>query len=192
MKRFVVVCILFVCVLAISGARNAVAADRAAIPGRLTGKQNEEAKIPSQMTESVRATPASIPSQSSRDVLPGGGVIIVAPGDAYAWQVWPGGRIDFSFDSGHTWVSQKSGVTTDLTAGSSPSDKVCWVVGKAGTVLLTTDRGKHWKQVASPTKEDLEGVYAQDGKRASIWTASHKQSFETNDGGMTWAPNVDK
>jgi len=192
MKRFVVVCILFVCALAMSAARNAVAANRAAIPGRLAGKQNEEAKIPSQVTESVHATSASVASQSSRDVLPGGGVIIVAPVHAYSWRVWPGGKIEYSFDRSHTWVLQKSGVTTDLTAGSAPSEKVCWVVGKAGTVLLTTDRGKHWKQLASPIKEDVGGVYAQDGKRASIWTASHKQSFETNDGGVTWAPNVDK
>jgi len=87
---------------------------------------------------------------------------------------------------------QKSGVTTDLTAGSATSSKVCWVVGKAGTVLLTADRGKHWKQLASPTKEDLGGVNAVDDKRASIWTVSHSKSFETNDGGATWSPVGEK
>lgn len=192
MRRFVVVCILLGCVLAMPAARNVVAANRAAFPGRLAGKQNEEARIPSQVTESVDVTSANVALQSSNDVLPVGGVIIVAPGDAYSWRVWPGGKIEYSFDGSHTWVLQKSGVTTDLTAGSSPSEKVCWVVGKAGTILLTTDRGKHWKQLASPIKEDLGGVYAQDGKRASIWNASHKLSFGTNDGGVTWTPNDDK
>jgi photosystem II stability/assembly factor-like uncharacterized protein len=138
----------------------------------------------------TRAT--SIALQSSADILPEGGVIIVTPIDQYAWRVWPGGKIEYSFDSSRTWELQKSGVTTDLTAGSAPSDKVCWIVGRAGTVLLTTDRGKHWKRLASPIKEDVAGVYAQDGKRASVWTASHKQSFETNDGGMTWTPNDNK
>lgn len=131
---------------------------------------------------------AAYGGQSTRDLLPEGGVIVLGP-DPYAWRLWSGGRIDFSYDSTHTWESQKTGVTVDLIAGSAPSGKVCWVVGKAGTILLTTDRGKHWNQVASPTKENLTGVDAQDGKRAAVWTASHKQSYETNDGGATWVPN---
>ena len=135
---------------------------------------------------------ASPVTQSSRDLLPEGGVVIISGSDGYSWRVWPQGKIEFSYDSSHTWEVQKSGVTTDLFAGASPSGKVCWVVGKAGTVLLTTDKGKHWKQVASPTKEALVGAFAQDAKRASVWTASHKQSFETNDGGVTWAANVEK
>jgi len=135
---------------------------------------------------------ASHASQSSNDLLSGGGVTIISAADGYAWRVWPGGKIEYSFDGARTWVTQKSGVTTDLTAGSSPSGKVCWVVGKAGTVLLTTDRGSHWKQLASPIKEDLGGVFAEDAKRASVWNTSHSQSFGTNDGGVTWTPNSEK
>jgi len=175
-----------------SATRDTVAADRAAIPDGVARKQNEEARRPGQLTESVDVTSANGASQSSSDALPIGGVVIVAPGDAYAWRVWPSGKIEFSFNSGHTWVLQKSGVTTDLIAGSAPSEKVCWVVGKSGTVLLTTDRGKHWKPLTSPIKEDVAGVFAQDAKRASIWTASHEQSLQTNDGGATWTPNSDK
>jgi len=130
--------------------------------------------------------------QSANDVLPSAGVIIMAPVDQYAWRVGDGGRIEFSFDTSRTWETQKSGVTVDLTGGWAPSNKVCWVVGKAGTILLTTDRGKHWKKIASPIKEDVAGVFAQDEKRASVWTANHKQSFETNDGGATWAVNAGK
>ncbi|MGB9431785.1 MAG: hypothetical protein WBQ89_06050 [Candidatus Acidiferrum sp.] len=164
MNRFVLVCVLFICALGMPATRDAIAENLA----------------------------TNIASQSSADILPEGGVIIVTPIDQYAWRVWPGGKIEYSFDSSRTWELQKSGVTTDLTAGSAPSDKVCWIVGRAGTVLLTTDRGKHWKKLASPIKADVAGVYAQDGKRASVWTASHKQSFETNDGGMTWTPNDNK
>jgi photosystem II stability/assembly factor-like uncharacterized protein len=130
--------------------------------------------------------------QSPNDILPEGGVVIVTPADQYAWRVWPGGKIEYSFDSSRTWEQQNSGVTADLTGGSAASAKVCWVIGKAGTVLLTTDRGKHWKKITTPIKENLAGVFAQDGKRASIWTDSHKQSFETNDGGATWAANDGK
>ena len=137
------------------------------------------------------AIAANTASQSPRDLLPGAGVIIDGP-EPVSWRVWPGGKIEYSFNNNRTWETQKSGVTTDLTAGSAPTAKVCWVVGKAGTILLTIDRGRHWKQLASPTKEDLAGAFAEDGKRASIWTASRKQSFATNDGGVTWFPNIDK
>ena len=124
--------------------------------------------------------------------LPEGGVVIPTPLDQYAWRVWPGGKIEYSFDNSRTWETQKSGVTVDLIGGSAPSDKVCWVIGKAGTILLTTDRGRHWKKITSPTKEALAGVWAQDGKHASVWTASHKQSLDTNDGGLTWTANDSK
>jgi photosystem II stability/assembly factor-like uncharacterized protein len=165
MKGLVGVCMLIVCALGIFAVGNATASNRARISGS---------------------------GQSARDLLPEGGVIIVSSADGYSWRVWPAGKIEFSYDSSHTWEVQKSGVTADLIAGASPSGKVCWVVGKVGTILLTTDKGKHWKQLSSPTREDLVGAYAQDGKRASVWTASHKQSFETNDGGATWTANVEK
>jgi photosystem II stability/assembly factor-like uncharacterized protein len=140
----------------------------------------------------VPAIPANEARQSPNDILPEGGVIITTPVDQYSWRVWPGGKIEYSFDNSRTWETQKSGVSMDLTGGSAPSDKVCWVVGKAGTVLVTTDRGRHWKKVTSPIQEDIAGIFAQDGKRASVWTASHKQSFETNDGGATWTANGNK
>lgn len=168
-------------------APNAVAANQIANTGRMSGQQNQAAKVQTQAADTVEVIAAgSTLSQSMSDVLPEGGTIIVAPNDAYSWRVGSGGKIEHSTDNSRTWMLQKSGVSTDLTAGSATSGKVCWVVGKAGTVLLTTDRGKHWKQLASPTKEDLAGVNAVDDKRASIWTVSHTKSFETNDGGVTW------
>jgi len=142
---------------------------------------------------SVRAHTTNRPSsttwQSADDVLPQGGVVIITPVLQYSWRVWPGGKIEYSFDSSRTWETQKSGVTTDLTGGSAPSAKVCWVVGKSGTILVTTDRGKHWKKVSSPITGDIGGIFAQDGKRASVWTPSHNQSFETSDSGATWTKN---
>lgn len=170
-----------------------VTANDAANTGRMLGQQNQLAKMPAQVTETVEVAAANpLVPQSMSDVLPEGGTIIVAPNDAYSWRVGSNGKIEHSTDNSRTWMLQKSGVTTDLTAGSAISGKVCWVVGKAGTVLLTTDRGKHWKQLAAPTKEDLGGVNAVDDKRASIWTVSHSKSFETNDGGASWSPVGEK
>jgi hypothetical protein len=171
-----------------AGARG-VTPNEAANTGRMLGQQNQVARAPAQKTETLEVTVVGgASSQSTRDVLPEGGTIIVAPNDAYSWRVGSNGKIEHSTDNSRTWMLQKSGVTADLTAGSATSGKVCWVVGKAGTVLLTTDRGKHWKQLTSPTKEDLGGVNAVDDKRASVWTVSHSKSFETNDGGATWSP----
>jgi hypothetical protein len=170
-----------------AAAPNAVAANKAPDSGRSLGQANQKAKMPARAAENLEVSSASVAlSQSLNDVLPQGGVIIMAPVEAYSWRVGPGGKIEHSTDSSRTWMLQKSGVTTDLTAGSATSGKVCWVVGKAGTILLTTDRGRHWKQLTSPTKEDLAGVDALDEKRASVWTASRTKSFDTNDGGATW------
>ena len=171
-----------------AGAR-ATPANDTANTGRMLGQQNQMAKAATPRNEKLEmsAGSASAPAQSMSDVLPEGGTIIVAPNDAYSWRVGSNGKIEHSTDNSRTWMLQKSGVTADLTAGSATSGKVCWVVGKAGTVLLTTDRGKHWKQLNPPTKEDLGGVNAVDDKRASIWTVSHSKSFETNDAGATWS-----
>ncbi len=178
MKLLVFVWTLVLCVCAISVSCSVFAASRPA------------AATPS--SDRVEFSSQNPSSQSLNDVLPEGGVVVVAPQDEYSWRLWPGGKIERSTDNSRTWVQQKSGVTKDLTAGSAPSGKVCWVVGKAGTVLLTNDGGKHWKVIVSPIKEDVAGVFAQDDKHASIWTASHSQSFDTNDAGATWSANTSK
>ena len=175
-------------------AGGASAPNQGAVSGRLTAQQSQaaKAKVEQAYAEHVAVTSAETAGQSLNEVLPPSGIIVVAPVDAYSWRLGAGGKIEHSTDSSRTWMQQKSGVTVDLTAGVAPTGKICWVVGKAGTVLLTTDGGRHWKQVASPTKEDLAGVDAMDAKRASVWVASHAKSYDTNDGGVTWTPVVNK
>jgi photosystem II stability/assembly factor-like uncharacterized protein len=118
--------------------------------------------------------------------------VILAPDGKRAWRVGAAGMIESSSDSGITWNAQKSQVNVDLSAGSAASDRVCWVVGKAGTILLTTNAGKHWKLIVSPLAGDLGGVHALDAKHASIWNVGNQKSFETADGGMTWTPAVNE
>jgi len=79
-------------------------------------------------------------------------------------------------------------VTVALTSGSATSDKVAWVAGRSGTLLLTTDGGKHWKQIPTPITGDLGGVHALDQTHASIWEVSNRKSFLTSDGGETRTP----
>jgi hypothetical protein len=113
------------------------------------------------------------------------GHLILAPGSAVQWSVGPSGLIHRSADGGKTWTTQQSGIAGDLTAGSAPSDTVCWVVGAKGTILLTTD-GEHWTKIHSPTSADLIGVAAQDARNAAVWSDSREPRYVTQDGGQTW------
>jgi photosystem II stability/assembly factor-like uncharacterized protein len=74
----------------------------------------------------------------------------------------------------------------DLLTGSAPSEKVCWIVGRVGALLLTTDGGAHWKLISSPLKDDLGGIQATDDLHATIWNVQNTKRFFTSDGGLTW------
>jgi photosystem II stability/assembly factor-like uncharacterized protein len=87
-------------------------------------------------------------------------------------------------------MRQTSGVLTDLLTGSAASESVCWLVGRAGAILLTTDGGAHWKLLSSPLKEDLGGIRATDALHATIWNTRGIKYFATSDGGLTWQPAV--
>ncbi len=114
-----------------------------------------------------------------------GGAQFFAPGRKVVWSVGPGGLLLRSPDSGVSWMREESGVKADLLSGSAPSDTVCWVVGRAGTVLLTTD-GYHWSKLASPGTQDWIGVQAMDALHAVIWDFNRAHKFSTADGGQTW------
>lgn len=110
--------------------------------------------------------------------------VIASPDPKMFWRVGPGGLIERSSDGEASWQRQKSGVSENLAAGASPATEVCWIVGGAGTVLLTTD-GAHWKKLLAPAAADLAGVEAQDSLQASV-TATDGRVFSTTDGGHTW------
>lgn len=112
--------------------------------------------------------------------------LIYAPGSTSQWRTGPSGLIEFSSNGGSYWSRQGSGVLVELLTGSALSDKVCWIVGRVGAVLLTTDGGVTWKLIPSPLKEDLGGVQATDALHATIWNVRNTKSFETADGGRTW------
>jgi photosystem II stability/assembly factor-like uncharacterized protein len=71
-----------------------------------------------------------------------------------------------------------------LLSGSAPSDKVCWIVGRGGTLLRTTDGGAHWQKIRPPSQEDLRDVFAVDARQATVSAGNAK--FQTTDGGITW------
>lgn len=114
--------------------------------------------------------------------------VILASNTTVRWRLLSAGRIEQSVDSGITWVPQNSGVKAELLAGSAPSESVCWIVGRSGAVLRTTDGGGHWNKVVSPIRADIAGVQAADAMTAEIFDANKSSRFVTHDGGATWQP----
>jgi len=111
---------------------------------------------------------------------------IASPDPAVRWRIGPAGSIEHSTNSGATWERLSSGVSDDLTAGSATSPITVWIVGRAGTVLLSTD-GRQWRRVSFPERADLVTVRAEDALIASVTTADGR-TFRTSDGGQTWPP----
>jgi putative zinc finger protein len=94
-------------------------------------------------------------------------------------------RVERSTDRGTTWTPQTLGVEVILTSGACPSRDVCWVVGRGGAVLLSTD-AKTWRRIAFPVVADLVGIVAESALSATVTTADGRR-FQTRDSGQTWA-----
>jgi hypothetical protein len=111
---------------------------------------------------------------------------IASPDPSIRWRVGPSGSIQHTTNGGATWEALASGVSEDLTAGAAPSATTVWVVGRGGTVLLSTD-GRRWQRVAFPERVDLVAVRADDALNATVTTADGR-TVRTSDGGRTWSP----
>lgn len=108
---------------------------------------------------------------------------IVSPNPSIRWRI-TGSVVEHSTDGGSSWAAVPTGVAAELTAGAAPSTLVCWLVGRGGVVLLTTD-GRTWRRLAFPEMADLSAVRATDARTASVSTADGR-AFTTSDGGATW------
>ena len=109
---------------------------------------------------------------------------IVSSDPLVRWRIAAAGFVQRSTNGGSTWEALSTGVSAELTAGASPSPSVCWLVGRAGTVLLSTD-GRQWQPVSFPERADLIAVRASDARTASVTTADGR-TYRTVDGGLTW------
>ena len=112
-------------------------------------------------------------------------VEIVSSDPSVRWRI-VGSAVQRSVDGGSTWDAVSTGLAAELTAGAAPSAMVCWLVGRGGVVLLTTD-GRTWRRVAFPEMTDLSAVRATDAGAlvVSVSTADGR-TFVTTDGGATW------
>ncbi len=111
--------------------------------------------------------------------------VIVSSNPASRWRILRGGAVQRSADGGGTWQTQNTGVADTLSAGSSPSPSVCWLVGPGGIVLLSTD-DRAWQRLPFPEAVPLVAVRATDDRTATVTTADGRE-FVTTDGGQQWA-----
>ena len=109
---------------------------------------------------------------------------ILSPDPSSRWRIGTAGAVEYSANGGSTWEATSSGTAADFTAGASPSRTVCWIVGRQGTVLLTTD-GRRWQRVPFPVTVDLTAVQSTDASNATVIAADDRR-FTTADGGATW------
>ena len=112
--------------------------------------------------------------------------IVRSPDPQILWRISSGRFVERSSDAGQTWRAQWSSVNAHIVAGSAPSVETCWLVGRGGTVLLTTD-GKKWRTIEAPASADFVGVLASDASSATVRSTDGRK-FETSDGGKHWTP----
>jgi photosystem II stability/assembly factor-like uncharacterized protein len=124
---------------------------------------------------------------------------IVSPEPAFRWRVVAPSTIERSTNGGVTWTAQTMPVPVQtlvgdapklvgplaLTAGSAAARDVCWIAGRGGIVLLSTD-GVAWQRRPFPEPLNLTSIRAVDAKTATVTTEDGRQ-FSTADGGATWA-----
>jgi Putative zinc-finger len=111
------------------------------------------------------------------------GIEIISPDPASRWRL-VGSVVEHSMNGGASWQAVPAGVATPLTAGAAPSPSVCWLVGRGGVVLLSTD-GRSVSRVAFPEITDLSSVRATDARSATVSTTDGR-TYVTTDGGATW------
>ena len=111
-------------------------------------------------------------------------IVVPSADGSTRWRITTSGMVQRSIDRGLTWENQPTGESAILTAGAAPSNTVCWLVGRGGVVLLTTD-GRSWRRVPFPQTLDLIAVAASNDRQATV-TAASGAKFTTTDGGRSW------
>ena len=103
---------------------------------------------------------------------------------AYRWRVLTSGDVERSAPNGAAWTPVDLGPPAFILGGAAPGGVVCWLVGRAGVVLLSVD-GLRFDRLPFPEQVDVAAISAFDARRATVRT-SDGRTFSTVDGGQTW------
>lgn len=112
-------------------------------------------------------------------------LLVPSPDPQVLWRISSGRDVEMSVDAGTTWRTQWRSSTAHVVAGSAPSVDTCWLVGRGGIVLLTTDANT-WRTLTPPADADFESVAAVDASSATV-SATDGRQFKTSDGGKHWS-----
>lgn len=168
--------------------RDAVEQDVVARQGQAKAEDQPEPSAVAERVDSLDQALTAAPAEQrtfalqSRVVAP---LEIVSPDEAHRWRILSNAQVDHSTNGGETWASTTIAPAAAFTAGSAPSPLVCWLVGLAGAVQLTTD-GTEFQPVPFPESVDLAGVDATSANSATV-TAADGRQFRTDDRGQTWS-----
>jgi len=113
--------------------------------------------------------------------------VFQTPNTKVLWRSADGGFVERSPDGGATWEGEPlPGTSGEIDAGSSPTPKICWLVGSGGTIFMTKD-ATNWTKIAPPVLADFSAVSAKDASNATV-TAADGRQFQTTDAGKHWKP----
>ncbi len=151
----------------------------------------KEPSVPRPLADTVTATPESsakvmrMAGRAGEAAAFTTGVEVMSPEPAFRWRLSGPDTIQRSIDGGVTWKPQVAPAGIVLTAAASPARDVCWIVGRGGAVVLSTD-GTTWQLRPFLEAVNLTAVRALDAKTATVTTSDGRQ-FSTADGGATWS-----
>jgi hypothetical protein len=100
------------------------------------------------------------------------------------WRVLASGAAERSTDSGATWTRVAIDPPVHVINGSSSSRTSCWLIGRQGIVLLSTD-GVRFQRVTSPTSSELSTIRATSARQSTVTTVDGR-TFVTMNGGGSW------
>jgi photosystem II stability/assembly factor-like uncharacterized protein len=131
------------------------------------------------------APPAAPPPPAmARQESVGLTVELISPDTTQRWRIVGGSRVERSIDGGVSWQPALTSTQGLIVNGHAASPSVAWIVGRGGSVFVTTN-GRRFDQVPFPEKVDLVSVVAVDDRQATVTTADGRR-FATLDRGVTW------
>jgi len=121
------------------------------------------------LQETVRMAPATLE--------------IASPNATRRWRIVTTG-VERSEDGGRTWILVRPAAGDEITGGMAPSESICWLIGRSGIVLVSSD-GTTFARVPLPEAIDLASVTAIDARSALVIAVDGRR-FRTDDAGRTW------
>lgn len=105
------------------------------------------------------------------------------PGSSVSWRILADGHVDRSIDNGASWMRMSTDPTLFITAGAATAPTTCWLGGRAGVVLMTTDN-EHFTRVDLPERVDIKSIQAERDLVTVVTTTG--VTYTSADAGKTW------